>query len=159
MDRYVNAPRVMFPWSLAYKDYRLQVVCFVLKVVICSFTRSEDPIVLAQPLLDSITPVPVVPVDEIFYVTKMMLPSIHPQFAMITVFEEAVIDSLLTGLAAGIIFDVQLNPECLHPDNTLICIPEDIIDSEPVNADNVIRAFREEVTGHVNHMTLADILH
>ena len=54
---------------------------------------------------------------------------------------------------------MYLNPERLHLDNTLLRIPDDIIDAESVNADNVIQALREEVTCPVNQMTLADILH
>ena len=91
--------------------------------------------------------------------TTMTLSIIHPQFTLITVFEEAVLDRLLTGLEDGMIFDVHLKPECLHPDDTLLCIPDDIIDSEPVNADNMIQALREEVSGPVSQMTLAGILH
>ena len=172
MDRYDNAPWVMFPWSLAYEEYRLQIVLFGLKVRVCPYTRSDDIMVLVRPLLASSIPVPVPNpnpaglvqhpdshTNEIFYVTTMALPSVHPQFAVITVFEEAVLNRLLTSLADGIIFDARLEPEHLHPDATLLCIPYDVIDSEPGNANNVIQALREEVSGHANQMTLAGILH
>ena len=101
MDCYVNALRVIFPWSLAYKEYWLEVVCFALKVVICPFTQSDNRMVLIQPILNSIIPVPASPIDEILYVTKMTLPSIHPQLAVIIVFEETVLNSLLVGLLGG----------------------------------------------------------
>ena len=159
MDRYANAPRVMFPWSLAYEEYRLQVIRFSLKVVICPFTKSDDLVVLIQPLLDSSIPVPVSPIGKIFYVTTMTLTSIHPHFALIIVFEEAILDRLLKGLTDGIIFDVHLKPEHLHPNNILLCLLNDIIDLEPVNVDNVIQVLREEVSGPVNQMIPAGILH
>ena len=159
MDCYVNAPRVMFHWSLAYKEYRHEVIRFALKVDVCPFTRSDDHMVLIQPILNSIIPVPASPIDEIFYVTKMTLTSIHPQFTVIIVFNKTVLNSLLMGLADGVIFDVKLNPERLYLDDTLLCIPDSIIDAEHVNAGDMIQALQEEVTGPVNQITLARTLH
>ena len=103
--------------------------------------------ILVQPILDSLVPVPSSPINEIFYVTKIMQSSFHPQYAVITVFEETVLNSLLTGLADGVIFDVPLKPERLFPDDALLCIPDDIIETEPDNADNVVQALWEDVTG------------
>ena len=54
---------------------------------------------------------------------------------------------------------MQLNPERLHPHDTLLRIPDDIIDAEPVNVDNVLQALREEVTGPIKQTTLAGSLH
>ena len=41
MNRYLNPPRVMFPWSLAYKAYQTEVVRFGLEIVISALTRSN----------------------------------------------------------------------------------------------------------------------
>ena len=54
---------------------------------------------------------------------------------------------------------MRLEPERLHPNDTLLCMPDNIIESEPVNEDNVIQALLEEVACPINQMTLADILH
>ena len=137
----------MFPWTLAYKENQTELVRFALKVVICPLTRLYDLVVLIQPILDSIVPVPSSPIDKIFYVARMM--SIHPQFAVIMVFDKSVLNSLLLGLADGVIFDVQLKPEHFFPDDVLLCIPDNIIDTEPVNAGKVIQALPEEVTGPI----------
>ena len=107
--------------------------------------------VLIQPILDSLDPVPSSPIDAIFYVNKMAQPSFHPQYAVITVFEEMVLNSLLTGLADGVIFDVPLKPERLFPDDALLRIPNDIIEAEPDNANNVVQDLREEVTDSCQH--------
>ena len=114
--------------------------------------------VLIQPILDSIISVWDGPIDKIFYVIQMTLPSIHPEYATITVFEETVFDRLLKGLVDGVIFDMQLNPKRLHPANTLLHIPDDITGKEPINADTVIQTLWEEVTGPVSQMILASIL-
>ena len=113
-------PQGIFPWSLAYEEYRLQVIHFDLELVIYPFTRSDDLMILIQPLIDSINPFPVSPINKILYVTTMALPSVDPQFAMITVLEETVLDRLLTGLTDGMLDDVQLELECLDPDATLL---------------------------------------
>ena len=62
--------------------------------------------VLIQPILNSIIPVRDGPIDEICHATQMTLTSIHPKYNVITVFEEIVLDRLLTGLADRVIFDV-----------------------------------------------------
>ena len=134
MDRYGNAPWVMFPWTLAYKEYQTEVVHFVLKMVICPLTRSDNLMVLVQSILDSLVPVPSSPIDEIFYVTRVTQPSFRLHYTVITVFEETVLESLLTGLADGVIYDVPLRPERSFPNDVVLRIPNDIIDDDPDNA-------------------------
>ena len=103
--------------------------------------------ILVRPILDSIVPITCSPIDKIFYAIRMTQPSFHPQYAVITVFEETVLNSLLAGLADGVIYNVPLKPERLFPDDALLCIPDDIIETEPDNADNVVQALWEDVTG------------
>ena len=112
-----------------------------------------------MPILDILVPIPSSPIDEIFYATNVTQPSFHPQYDVITVFEETVLDSLLTGLADGVLYNVPLRPERLFPENIVLCIPDNIIDAEPDNAGNVVQALREdEVTSPVNQLALANIL-
>ena len=85
--------------------------------------------ILVRPILDSLVPIPSSPIDKIFYVTKITQPSFHPQYAVITVFEETVLDSLLTDLMDGVIFDVPLKLERLFPDDALLRIPGNIIEA------------------------------
>ena len=159
MDCYINPPRVMFPWTLAYEAYQTEVVRFSLKeVVICPLTRSDDLMVLVRPIFDSLVPIPSSHIDEIFYVTRMTQSSFHPQYAAIMVFEETVLNRFLAGLADGVIYNVPLKPERLFPNNVVLRIPNDIIEAESDNADNVIQTLREEVTGPVNQLALANIL-
>ena len=96
MDRYLSPPREIFPWSLTYQAFQSEVVRFGLKIVLSALTRLNNIMVLVQHILDSLVPIPSSPVDEIFYVTKVTQPSLHPQYAAITVFEETVLESLLT---------------------------------------------------------------
>ena len=77
---------------------------------------------------------------------------------MITAFEEAIRDLLMTGLADGVLFGVRLEPERLHPKESIMRIPDDVIESEPKNTGSVIQALRREVTGRVGQMTLAKLL-
>ena len=77
---------------------------------------------------------------------------------MITVFEEAIPNLLITGLADGVLFGVRLEPERLHPGDSLLCIPNNVIESEPDNTGNVIQALQREITGRVDQMTLAELL-
>ena len=133
------------------KHTKLRSFFFALKVVIYPLTRSDDLMVLVQPILDSLVPVPSSPIGEIFHVTKMTQPSCHPQYAVITVFEETFLNSLLTGLADGVVFDVPLKLEHLFPNNTLLRILDDIIEAEPDNANNVVQDLREEVTDSCQH--------
>ena len=114
--------------------------------------------VLVRRILDNLVPIHSSPIDKIFYVTRVTQASFHPQYAIIMVFEETVLESLLNGLADGVIYDVPLRTERLSPDDVVIRIPDDIIDDEPDNAGNVVQALREEVTDPVNQLALADIL-
>ena len=77
---------------------------------------------------------------------------------MITVFEEAIHNLLITGLADGVMFGVRLELERLHSEDSILCIPNDIIELEPNNTGNVIQALQREVTGRVDQMTLAKLL-
>ena len=94
--------------------------------------------VLVQRILDSLVPIPSLPINKIFYVTRVTRPSLHPQYAVITVFEETVLKSLLTGLADGVIYGVPLRSERLFPDHVFLRIPDDIINDEPNNASEDI---------------------
>ena len=78
MDRYVEAPLVMHPYSLVYKQFRLWVTLLALKIVICPFTRYDDIMVLIRPLLADLVDHTNQPVDKIFMVTMVVQPSIHP---------------------------------------------------------------------------------
>ena len=64
----------------------------------------------------------------------------------------------MTGLADGVIYGVPLRPERLSPTDVVLRIPDDVIDDEPNNADEVVQALRDEVLGPINQMALADIL-
>ena len=66
---------------------------------------------------------------------------------------------MITGLADGVLFGVRLEPERLHPEDSLLRIPNNVIESEPNNTGNVIQALRREVTGCVDQMTLTELLH
>ena len=56
-------------------------------------------------------------------------------------------------------FGVHLEPERLHPEDSLLCIPDNVIESEADNTGSVIQALHREITGHVDQMTLAVLLH
>ena len=84
----------------------------------------------------------------------MAQPSVHPQFAVITMFNEAIHDQLVTGLADVTLCGVCLELEGLDPDATLIRQPGNLIGDEPANADNVIQVLREEVSGPIQQLTL-----
>ena len=45
----------------------------------------------------------------------MSQPSYHPQFILVAMFEEALCDLLITGPVDGVLFDVRLELERLHP--------------------------------------------
>jgi hypothetical protein len=158
MDRYVAPPRVICPWTLGYEAFQTEALRFGLKIAISALTRSKDIMVPVQHILDNLVPIPSSPIDEIFYVTRVTQPCLHPQFAVITVFNEAILESLLTGLADGVIYGVPLRPERLSPTDVVLRIPDDVIDDEPNNADEVVQALRDEVSGPVNQMALANIL-
>ena len=71
MDCYLNPPRVMSPWFLAYKTYQTEVVRFSLKIFISALTCSDNIMVLIQRILENLFPIPSSPIDEIFYVMKV----------------------------------------------------------------------------------------
>ena len=115
MERRVPPPRFVFHWNLTSDDHMLGTVCHGLKVAICPHTRSDDLMILVWPILASLVPNPVlnskgiVPrciicLDKPFYATAVSQPSHHPQFIVITVFEEAIRDLLITCLADGVLF-------------------------------------------------------
>ena len=78
----------------------------------------DDIMVLLRPLLVDLASHANQLVDKIFFVTTMARPSVHPQFSIITLFEEAILDRLLASLADRILYGVHLEPERLHPDAT-----------------------------------------
>ena len=88
----------------------------------------------------------------------MSQPSHHCQLIVTTVFEEALRDLLITYLADGVLSGVRLELERLHPKDSLMCIPNNVIESEPDNTGNVIQALRMEITGGVDQMTPAELL-
>ena len=91
--------------------------------------------------------------------TTVELPSIHPQFIVITMFEEATLDRLMTGPVNAELYHMCLEPERLDPDATLVPIPDSLIAVEASNADNVIQALREDALVRYHQMTLVGILH
>ena len=93
-----------------------------------------------------------------FYATAVSQPSHHPQFIVITVFEEAIRNPLKTGLVDSVLFGGRPELERLHPKDSLLYITDDVIESEPNNTGSVIQALQREVTGCVNQMTLAELL-
>ena len=99
------------------------------------------------------------PVNKVFFVTSMAQPSVNPQFAVVTLFNEDIHDQLVTGLADVTLYGVCLEPESLDPNTTLLHLPDNLIDNEPANADNVIQVLLEEVSGPIQQLTLASILH
>ena len=115
-----------------------------MKVAVCPHARSDDLMVQVRPILVSLVPNPVsdsngiIPrrvnrLDRIFYATTVSQPNHHPQFIVITLFEEAIRDLLITGLVDGVLFGVRLEPERLHPEDSLLCISDNVIESEPDN--------------------------
>ena len=156
MDRYVNFHLVLHSCRLAFEQFNLGVVLFGLKLAICPFTRYDIIVVVLWPFLVGANH----PVEKIFFVTSMAQPSVHPQFAIITLFEGAICDKLVTGLVDATLYGVRLEQESLDPDATLLHLPANLIDDGHVNADNVIQVFREEVSGPtIQQLTLASILH
>ena len=101
-------------WSLAFEDDRLGTVRHALKVNICPYARADNLLVLVRPILTSLVSAApdsngVIPrrvnyLGEVFYATAVSQPSHHPQFIVITVFEEATRDLLITCLADGVLF-------------------------------------------------------
>ena len=157
MERPSIPPLVVFWWNIVFEDDRLGTVCHALRVTICPYTRSEDLIILVRPIIASlvatvsdsngIIPCPINRIAEIFYTTTISQPSHHPRFIIITVFEETIHDLLVTGLAGGELFGVRPEPERVHPQDSLLRIPNDVFECEPKNTGDVIQALRRGVTG------------
>ena len=95
MDCYVDFPLVLYSYGLAFEQFNLGDVLFGLKLAICPFTRYDYIMVVPRPFLVGADH----PVDKILFVTSMTQPSVHPQFAIITLFNEDIRDQLVTGLA------------------------------------------------------------
>ena len=152
---YVNIPLVMHPYSLASEQFNLQVTLFGLKKAIYPSTRYDDTMLILRPFLVGANQ----PINKVFFVTSMAQPIVHPQFSVITLFEEAIRDQLVMGLADVMLYGVCLKPENLDPYATLLCLPDDLIDSEPENADDVIQVLQEEILVPIQQLTLASILH
>ena len=122
MERHVAPPLIVFRWNLAFDDHRLGAVCHGLKDAVCPHVRSDDLIlILVRPILASLVPDPVpdlsgiVPgcinrLEKIFYATAMSQPSHHPPFIVITVFEEAIHNLLITGPSDWVLFGVRIEP-------------------------------------------------
>ena len=53
-------------------------------------------------------------------------------------FEETIRNLLITGLADGVLFGVRLEPEGLHPEDSLLRISNNVFDSEPDNTGDVM---------------------
>ena len=88
--------------------------------------------------MNGVIPRPINRIDEIFYATTVSQPSHHPQFIIITVFEETIRDLLVTGLADGELFGVRLEPDKVHPQDSLLHIPDDVFECEPENTGDAI---------------------
>ena len=95
MDRYVDIPLVMHPYSLTFEQFNLQVTIFGLELAICHFIRYDDIMVFLRPFLVGANQ----PVNKFFFVTSMKQPSVHPQFAVVTLSNEDIRDQLVTCLA------------------------------------------------------------
>ena len=50
----------------------------------------------------------------------------------------------------GMMFGVRLEPERLHPEDSLLRIPKDFIEIGPDNTGNLIQALHREVTDPVH---------
>ena len=150
----------MYHYSLIYDQFKLQVTLYTLKIAIYPYpyTRYDGIMGLVRPLLiDHANEL--LSIDEICMVKTVALPSIHPQFAVITMFEENTLNKLLASLTEGMLYHVRLELERLDPDATLVCIPNDLIIAEPLNANKVAQALRDNISQGFHQMTLTGILH
>ena len=53
IDRHVETPLVIYPYSLAYKQFKFQVTLFTLKIVIYPYTIYDDIMGLIRPPLST----------------------------------------------------------------------------------------------------------
>ena len=81
-------------------------------------------------------------IDEIFLATTEDQPNINPQFAVLTIFEEATFDLLARGLATTELYNVRLNSVRLDPNATLVCIPDSFIATEYDNTGTIVQTLR-----------------
>ena len=157
-DCCVETTHVMYQYTLGYKQFRLQVNLRAMKITICPYTRAYNILGLVRPLLVA-NDNKLLGDDEVFLATTEELPGIHPKFAMLTIFEEATFNILMTGLDNAELYHVRLQPTQLDPNATLIRIPSSITDTKHTNADNVTQALWEDCQVGFNQMTLTGILH
>ena len=73
-------------------------------------------------------------------------------------FEETIRDLLVTGLADGELSGVCLEPERLHPQDSLLRIPDDVFESEAGNTGDAIQALWRGVIGCVDQLAPAKLL-
>ena len=112
----------------------------------------------AAPGSNGVVPRPIHRVGEMFYATAVSRPSHHPQFIVITAFEESIRDRLLSELADDELFGARLNPKILYPQDSVLRIPNDIFASEPDNSGNVIQNLRERITAPADQLVPAELL-
>ena len=124
MDRPIVTPLVLVRWNLAGVNKALGTVRHAFKVTICPHTRFDDLLVVMRPILhllaaapgsNGVVPRPIHRVDEMFYATTVSRPSHHPQFIVITIFEETIRDCLISELADDELPGVRLEPEIASP--------------------------------------------
>ena len=133
----------MYRYDLGYKQFKLQVVLYAPKISICPYIRAYNIMGLIIFLLANNFN-KLLGIDEIFLAITNELLSIHLQFAMLTMFEEATFDILMTGLATAELYHVRLDPARLDPNITLVRIPDSLIAVEHSNTDNIIQALWED---------------
>ena len=84
-DCYIKKPNIMYWYDLGYEQYKLQVVIYALKISISPYTRAYIIMGFIGPLFAN----NLQDINKIFLATTEELPSIHPQFAVLNIFEEA----------------------------------------------------------------------
>ena len=168
MDRPIVTPLVLVRWNLASVDGALGTIRHAFKVTVSPHTRSNDVLHIMIPILrllaatsksNGVIPRPVQRVDEMFYAVPVSQPSHHPQFIVVTVFEESIRDLLISGLADEELFGIRLDPKVLYPQDSVLRIPDAIFASEPDNPDQVIQCLRHHITAPADQLVLADLLH
>ena len=124
MERPIIPPLILLRWTLFVEDSMLGTVRHALKVSICPHTRSDDLLIVMRPILHHLATIPdsngvilrpINRIDEMFYATTVSRPSHHPQFIVITIFEETIRDCLISELADDELFGVRLEPEIASP--------------------------------------------
>jgi hypothetical protein len=167
MDRPIITPLILVRWNLACEDRALGTVRHAFKVTICPHTRSDDFLVIMRPILrllaaasgsNGVVSRPIQHVDEMFYAAAVSRPSHHPQFIVITVFEESIRDHLISELADEELFGIRLDPKILYPQDSVLRIPDNIFASEPDNSDEVIQNLRHRITAPADQLVLAELL-